>query len=55
MSTHTQPCEYTECACVVTGAVEGASYCSDICRDRDGQSEEMEVGCECGHPPCDTD
>jgi hypothetical protein len=54
MKTHTQPCEYQECQCVVTGAVEGASYCSDICESRDTNDEEMESACECGHPPCDS-
>jgi hypothetical protein len=53
MSTLTQPCEYLECQCIITGAVEGAAYCSDICRSRDEGDEEAEVGCECGHPPCD--
>jgi hypothetical protein len=53
MSTHTQPCEYQHCLCTVTGAVEGAAYCSAVCEGRDGTDEQMEVGCECGHPPCD--
>ncbi len=53
MSTHTQPCEYQECQCTVTGPVEGAAYCSDICESRDTDDEEMATGCECGHPPCD--
>jgi len=55
MSTHSQTCEHAECHCVVVGPVEGASYCSDVCRERDNQSEEMEVGCECGHSPCDSE
>ena len=55
MSTMTQPCEYELCHCTVTGGTDGAAYCSDVCRDRDSTDEEMEVGCECGHPPCDED
>ncbi len=53
MSSRTQPCEYQECQCTVTGAVEGATYCSDVCESRDNDDEEMAVGCECGHSPCD--
>ena len=52
-NTMTQPCEYSLCHCTVTGRTEGAAYCSDICRERDGQDEEMETACECGHPQCD--
>jgi hypothetical protein len=55
MSTHTQPCEHSMCQCVVTGAVEGAAYCSDVCQSRDTDDEEMASGCECGHSPCDAD
>jgi hypothetical protein len=54
MSTMTQPCEYELCNCTVTGRSEGgAAYCSEICRERDSKSEEMESACECGHSPCD--
>jgi len=54
MKTMTQPCEYALCNCTVTGLTEGGgAYCSEICRDRDTQDEEMEAGCECGHSPCD--
>jgi hypothetical protein len=53
MNTYTQPCEYQECNCQVTGGVEGAAYCSDVCRERDSTDEEMELVCECAHPPCD--
>ena len=49
----TQPCEYSLCNCTVTGKTSGAAYCSEICQERDSQSEEMETDCECGHPPCD--
>ena len=52
-NTMTKPCEYALCNCVVTGFTEGASYCSEICRERDGEDEENEVSCECSHPPCD--
>jgi hypothetical protein len=51
--TMTQPCEYSLCNCQATGNTAGAAYCSEICRDRDTNDEEMEVACECGHPPCD--
>lgn len=53
MSTHTQPCEYTECNCTVVGALAGAAYCSEICEQRDSTDEENETVCACGHPPCD--
>jgi hypothetical protein len=53
MSTHTQPCEYELCNCEVTGRIEGAAYCSEICESRDSSDEELEDACECGHPPCD--
>jgi hypothetical protein len=55
MSTYTQPCEYQECNCTVTGGLEGAAYCSDICERRDSTDEENESTCACGHPPCDTE
>ncbi len=54
-ATHTQPCEYAECNCQVTGAVQGAAYCSDVCQERDSTDEEMELVCACGHPPCDAE
>ena len=53
MSSHTQPCEYEMCKCTVTGGIEGASYCSAICRERDTTDEETEENCECAHSPCD--
>ena len=41
---------------MVTGGLEGAAYCSDICEARDSTDEEMEGGaCACGHPPCDVE
>jgi len=49
----TQPCEYEECKCMVSGGTEGAAYCSDICQSRDSSDEEYEDNCECGHPECD--
>jgi hypothetical protein len=55
MSTHTQPCEYSECNCTVTGGMSGAAYCSDVCKSRDTDDEEMELVCACGHSPCDTE
>lgn len=55
MSTHTQPCEYELCKCTVRGAVEGASYCSEICRSRDTTGEMTEENCECAHPACDAE
>lgn len=48
-----QPCEYPLCHCTVTTTAELGAYCSEICRERDNADEEMEVACECGHPPCD--
>ena len=53
MSTMTQPCEYAECNCTVTGDTEGAAYCSEVCRARDNEDEQMTTACECGHPQCD--
>jgi hypothetical protein len=55
MNTYTQPCEYQECNCTVTGGLEGAAYCSAECEQRDSTDEEMEATCICGHPPCDTE
>jgi len=55
MSTHTQPCEYSECNCTVTGGMSGAAYCSEVCESRDTNDEEMELVCACGHSPCDTE
>jgi hypothetical protein len=52
-NTMTQPCEYSLCNCSAVGSIEGGAYCSDICRERDSDEEEMESACECGHPPCD--
>lgn len=51
--TMTQPCEYPKCNCTVTATPETGGYCSEICRERDTDDEEMEVSCECGHPQCD--
>ena len=53
MSSMTQPCEYAECNCTVTGDLAGAAYCSEECRARDNEDEQMTAACECGHPPCD--
>jgi hypothetical protein len=53
MSTMTQPCEYEYCNCTVTGATEGAAYCSPECASRDDVQEQNEVDCICGHSPCD--
>ncbi len=55
MSTFTQPCEYTLCNCMVTGGLEGAAYCSDVCESRDSTDEESEATCACAHPPCDVE
>ncbi|GAC1424368.1 MAG: hypothetical protein NVSMB5_18340 [Candidatus Velthaea sp.] len=55
MNTYTQPCEYAECNCTITGGTEGAAYCSEICEQRDTTDEEMTVACECAHPPCDAE
>jgi hypothetical protein len=54
MSTYTQPCEYQDCQCTVTGALRGGAYCSEICAARDTSDEETMTACECGHSPCDT-
>jgi hypothetical protein len=53
MNTMTQPCEYELCNCTVTGGTAGAAYCSEECRARDSNDEEMATACECGHSPCD--
>ena len=54
MNTMTQSCEYSLCNCQATGNADGgAAYCSEECRRRDSSDEEMEMACECGHPPCD--
>lgn len=44
-------CAYDVCECTIVGAMQGASYCSDYCREAETDIErEM---CGCGHPPCD--
>lgn len=55
MNTYTQPCEFEYCNCQVTGGTEGASYCSEICEQRDTTDEAADATCACGHPPCDVE
>ena len=40
-------CAHEPCQCTVPA---GEKYCSDWCRD--AGSKEVEIACECGHPPC---
>ncbi len=51
---HTTQCEHEDCVCEVTSPMRGAAYCSDYCEARDTNDEQMEMGCSCGHPGCDT-
>jgi hypothetical protein len=47
MSQEEHKCAHEPCECTVA---EGEKYCSDWCKD--AGSEEVEIACECGHPPC---
>ncbi len=40
-------CAHEPCECNVA---PGEKYCGDFCKD--AGSEEVEIACECGHPPC---
>ena len=55
MNTHTQPCEYAECNCQVTGGRGGRGLLQRRLPERDSTDEEMELVCACGHPPCDAE
>ena len=41
-------CAHPSCLCQVPGSDK---YCSQICKD--AGSDEVEIACECGHPPCE--
>ena len=40
-------CAHEPCQCTVPAHEK---YCSDWCRD--AGAEEVEIACECNHPPC---
>ena len=40
-------CAHEPCNCVVA---QGQKFCGDFCKD--AGSEEVEIACDCGHPPC---
>jgi hypothetical protein len=40
-------CAHVPCACYSTD-----KFCSQSCKD--AGSKEVEIGCDCGHPSCDT-
>ena len=44
-------CENPVCNCLMVGALMGATYCSDYCRDAETDIERE--SCGCGHPACD--
>jgi hypothetical protein len=44
-------CAYSQCECQISTL---ETYCSDYCSDADDQ-EEVEVQCDCKHPPCALD
>jgi len=44
-------CEYEQCRCMVP---EHEHYCSDYCKDAQGEKE-IEIQCDCKHPPCALD
>jgi hypothetical protein len=41
-------CAHPSCQCEISS---GEKYCSQICKD--AGSQEIEIGCECGHPACE--
>lgn len=46
-----QKCNYTPCLCEVAAFEEYCSgYCSDAAKDH-----EVEIQCDCKHPPCALD
>lgn len=47
MSQEERKCAHEPCECTVG---QGEKYCSDWCKD--AGSKEVEIACECGHPPC---
>jgi hypothetical protein len=44
-------CSYEECQCQIPSTQE---YCSDYCSNADEVSE-VELQCNCNHPPCALD
>ncbi len=46
-----QKCAYELCECQVSTL---ETYCSDYCSDADDQ-QEIELQCDCKHPPCALD
>jgi hypothetical protein len=40
-------CAHLPCVCVPPA---GEKYCSQLCKE--AGSEEAEIACDCGHPPC---
>jgi hypothetical protein len=47
----THKCAYEECRCQIPYTRD---YCSDFCSDAD-EVDEVELECECKHPPCALD
>jgi len=43
----TKKCAHIPCQCDVTS---GQEYCGETCRI--AGSEEVEIACQCDHPPC---
>jgi len=44
-------CAYEQCQCSISSLEE---YCSDYCSDAD-DVDEVEIQCNCEHPPCALD
>jgi hypothetical protein len=40
-------CAHQSCQCVPAA---GEKYCTQLCKD--AGSNETEIACDCGHPPC---
>jgi len=40
-------CAHIPCLCEVA---DGEEYCGNACRD--AGSEDVEIACQCDHPPC---
>jgi hypothetical protein len=46
-----QKCAHSQCLCEVASFEK---YCSDYCSDAD-EEKEVEIQCDCKHPPCALD
>ena len=43
-------CAHLRCRCQIV-SISDDRYCSEFCRS--ANAHETEIGCDCGHPPCE--